>query len=450
MYPKGVFKNHTYIQMKTIAYQNKISNQYNIYYGILLFLYIYGFHIKAFGFNSVKIVLVLMVLEFLLNQKVFILKSFVYLALYLSIIVFYSYAKTAYVGYYDVTFPRNTLLILIEDLGLGVLLGSNLIARGYSIQQLIDMIINVIVAQSVIIILMYFIDPFRYFMFEIQSSAEPGQSVNFSEFFGFRGLGLSYHLFYDFGFLQSFGLVLIMYRYWVTKVLSTASIIKYFIILITVFVTARTGLISIIASLIIFICSSIWNHNFSSSYFLKRMAIITTIIFALPFVLPKSTINDFNDKIYPWFFEWFENYKDTGVVSTSSSDVLIKEMYYSVDNELFWYGNGIYKRGSSDFEGGTDAGYMRVMIYFGIIGSIFLYGYYLIMIIIALTIGEKKYRLVPVILILCLFIVHYKGDVFTGSPLNLRLLHILFFVSAIQGSLLSREKTSGQQLVSAN
>ena len=448
-YQKNIFQNC--IQMKTRTYQKKISAYYDVYYGVLLFFYIYGFHIRAFGFNSVKIVLALVVFEFMHSQKVFIKKSFVYLGLYLSIIVFYSYAKTAYVGYYDVTFPRNTLLILVEDLGLGVLFGSNLIVRGYSTKRIVDIIINVIVAQSVIVILMYFIDPFRNFMFSVQSSAAFSEVSSIeSEFYKFRGLGLSYHLFYDLGFLQSFGLVLIMYQYLIAKTLSIISVVKYFIILITVFVIARTGLIGILVSIIIFIFSSVYNHNFLSVYFLKRLVIITCILFMLPFLLPKSAINDFNNKIYPWFFEWYENYKITGRVSTMSSDILTKEMYYELENQLFWYGNGIYKRGSASFEGLTDAGYMRVLIYFGIVGSLLLYGYYVLMMIMSLIYGEKKYKLIPIMFILCLFIVHYKGDVFTGSPLNLRLLHILFIILVIEGSLIVKEKISHQPLESAN
>ena len=420
----------------------KTKSIYNIYYQVLLFMYIYGFHIRVFGFNSVKIVLALIVIECIYHQRIFIKKLFVYLALYLSVIVFFAYAKTAYVGFYDITFPRNMLLILIEDLGLGILFGSILILRGYSVSQILDMIINVIVFQSIIIILMYVFDPFKDFLLGIQKTSQAYKSISEEtpDIRKFRGLGLSYHLFYDFGFLQSFGLVLIMYKYLVTKKLSTLSIIKYLTIFITIFVIARTGLIGIIVSLILFIYTTLSNNKLLTMVFLRNALIIVSFFLLLPIFLPKSIMDDFNDNIYPWFFEWYENYKTTGKFYTSSSSILAKKMYYKLDDALFWYGNGIYKRGSASFAGLTDAGYMRLVIYFGIIGSVVLYVYYVIMMIMSYIYGELKYRWIVIIFILCLFIVHYKGDVFSGSPLNLRFLHLFFIVLVIEQSLIKKTK----------
>ena len=73
------------------------------------------------------------------------------------------------------------------------------------------------------------------------------------------------------------------------------------------------------------------------------------------------------------FFNFFEN----GSIGTSSSEVL-QTMYFQVSEKTFFLGDGYWINPNGfGYYMGTDAGYMRHILYYGLFPSLFLYLLYI-------------------------------------------------------------------------
>jgi len=81
-------------------------------------------------------------------------------------------------------------------------------------------------------------------------------------------------------------------------------------------------------------------------------------------VLTPAQRNSITDRLFPFAFEAYYKWKDTGRFNTASSDVLIQAHYYRLNSDVMLWGRG----GQSDDVGfrHTDAGYMNNVIFGGV------------------------------------------------------------------------------------
>lgn len=122
----------------------------------------------------------------------------------------------------------------------------------------------------------------------------------------------------------------------------------------------------------------------------------------------------------------------------SSGDKLSKEMYFMPDESTFIWGDGRYTNNDESYYMRTDAGYMRIILYFGIVGASLVYLSYFLLFLQAKSLSKDnmliKYSCE--ILLILLFIEEYKGD---GYGLFFGLMFVL-----IAGSLWRRNKENAK------
>ena len=98
----------------------------------------------------------------------------------------------------------------------------------------------------------------------------------------------------------------------------------------------------------------------------------------------------------------------------SSGDKLVYGMYFMPDDSTILWGDGRYENLDGSYYMHTDAGYMRITLYFGIIGALMIYASYLSLTIFALQNlrNDKVGRYIVMALLICFFIAEYKGDAY--------------------------------------
>ncbi|WP_028130329.1 hypothetical protein [Selenomonas sp. AE3005] len=98
----------------------------------------------------------------------------------------------------------------------------------------------------------------------------------------------------------------------------------------------------------------------------------------------------------------------------SSGDKLVYGMYFMPDDSTILLGDGRYENVDGSYYMNTDAGYMRIILYFGVIGAFLIYGSYLALTAFALhnLRGNKVCRYLIMALVICFFVAEYKGDAY--------------------------------------
>ena len=145
----------------------------------------------------------------------------------------------------------------------------------------------------------------------------------------------------------------------------------------------------------------------------KALFLVILIGWILAVNVGKNLVSDFDD-LYSFGFEMFINYQSGDGFSARSNNSLF-DMYNTIPSDIkTWLlgdakwaeGNHYYKR--------VDAGYLRPLWYFGIIGMFFLFGYYMKVIHYVVYKGGVFYgkKFLPtVVLIAYVLILNYKGPV---------------------------------------
>lgn len=98
----------------------------------------------------------------------------------------------------------------------------------------------------------------------------------------------------------------------------------------------------------------------------------------------------------------------------SSGDKLVYGMYFMPDDSTILFGDGRYENNDGSYYMYTDAGYMRIILYFGVIGAMCIYGSYLALTVFALQNlrGDKVASYLVMTLVICFFVAEYKGDAY--------------------------------------
>lgn len=407
---------------------------------IIVFMYLFGFiPIKQVPILTSTIVVGLILgLKFILDKEyrrivisIITRKKIWNLFIILIIIQVYSICITAINNVYDFSIVK-TFINQYITLIIGILVYCFFIIKGKS-QNIIDYIIYAFIVQS-IIQLVSFISPSINEMLNIfrsESAIRTGQW----KYSGVRGLAISGTNFY--GLACAYGLMYIFYFDRWKYLFKNNSMIKFISLLILFFGGLSAGRSSFIGLAISIIYFMINNKNIKkvSSYKknkgLNKINIIMSILLAIFLVsgawliTSKGMSNEISSKLEnfnKFAFEMFYNFKDGKGLTTSSSSRMFNEMYFEVAPETFIVGDGAYTNKDGSYYRGTDVGYMRNILFFGIVGMIMLIIYQL-----NILFWSKEYRIFNCIIMIFLFIMHLKGDILgfliiTQSMLMLSLL----------------------------
>ena len=397
-----------------------------IYYTTILFLYVFAPTIVGLPYNPAKFMFLIIVAEALYLNVFNIKKIFIpQIALYVVLLVF-----TWGILIYHGTFGRpehagpvqQILTQVLEMIPFSILFINILIRRGYSINDFIEVFINIMAIQGLLMLLQFVSADFRV---TVQQLLGATKIKSVGTFQWFRGLGVSLSKNYDFALLQSFGMFLLISKFLRNKMV-LLDYAKIFLIVFSIIISGRTGFVGLGFATAVFIFKTVRYQAFIS--FLKKASVVIGVVYGLymatAFVLP-NVYSSINNNLLPWAFEFYYNFMETGEFSTDSSDQLNESHYYALPDKTIVYGDGKYVRPDGFYYGLTDAGYMRQTLYFGVIGILIFAVIYIRIAYINFTRLSANYNFIVPSIAFLLFVAHYKGDVFTNSLILNRTFYVL-------------------------
>ena len=388
--------------------------------GILFFLCIYPVRFAFFPFASTRVTIGAMgILLFLINsfsynsKKILAIKrEWLSIAISLMIILLIAIFVDLVNGTKETYFFKFPLsMIAIFGASYAVAKGVKSVYHEITFEIIARYIVITVVLQMIITILMFISPIIKESLLKLLAEnyqAEVGIDIKALQW---RIIGFGSQ-FFAAGIVNSFALILlaILIKHRDSKNEKTA-LLKVNFILVSVVGTilSRTTLVGILLSFAVFFYKS-------RIFILKRSTVKLIFIFAVLIVLficfmPSSVHKKINTAAR-FGFEMFYNYFEKGELTTNSTNQLFEMYDVHPDNlKTLIIGDGYYKnpRDSSLYYMNTDVGYLRLIFYFGIIGSIAYFTYQITLLKTANKITEKLYPQFFFFIAILLLILNLKG-----------------------------------------
>lgn len=399
-----------------------------LYYTIILFFYIYAPPLKGLPYNPAKFMLLLIVAEAMYKNLFYFKKIVIPQIVIYIILIFYTYSILIVNGTFGVDLQQGPvqqiITHLLEIIPFSVLFANVLIDRGYKIDDFIKLLISIFAVQGFIVFLEFVSYDFRKFFQGLMGVSKVAKSGQFQ---WFRGLGFALTRNFDYALLQSFGLFLLISKYLKSKI-NFIDYLAISLIFFSVIVSGRTGLVGIAFAILVFF-TKIYKFD-TFIYSMKRVIVAVSLIFvgyAAIGVLSPSVRNSIDNTLLPWAFEFYYNYLETGELTTASSDQLQESHYYDLSDKTLFQGDGMYYSGHALFYGLTDAGYMRLAMYFGITGILIFVILYVRLAVLSFSRLSKYDNFIVPSFVVLMLVAHYKGDVFANSLILNRTIYVIGF-----------------------
>ncbi|MFD1093967.1 hypothetical protein [Providencia vermicola] len=399
----------------------------SVTYNILLFLFIFNIPIYSFigsGYVSAAISLLILVivpgyfknLIKLMKDKVVFMILIIYLIFLLSTI-----SSTTFHNIYDFTIQKtiiNGVLSFISSVIFSALFYSYF--KNKTIERSFYFVLLI---QSFIIILMLVSPEIRNM---IQSAIRSDEDIEKMAIYGgVRGLGLSDSV--AFGLAATMGLLGYIFVFYLKslKALSIYKIIIFLMCFIAALSAGRTSFLGFVLGISILIFQSITPKTIL--IYLKYSILSTLVCIITYFILINlpsigSTIQSYS----AYAFQPIINYIEYGSFSVSSTERL-QSMYFLPDNATtIFFGDGKYTNSDGTYYMHTDSGYMRFMLYFGVLGSLIPYTAFIFFLYYTVSRIKGKNKSFFVGIIILSFIYHYKGEIVF---FNVNYMKIIFLLS---------------------
>ncbi len=393
---------------------------------LLMFMYIFSFKIYSI-FDSTLLVGLILFCYFIFKPEyrealyLFLKKIKSYLK-YLSLIFFLIIVWLILVAIFNQTIDftyLKTFIHLLISLAIGIMLFAFFDYKKCSIKVVNFIIITFIVQSSLQLFFFFFPDISKLFnIFRSQSMIELG-----NKYHNIRGIAITTAGFFSLS--SSYSMIFLLYLS-NCNTLFKKKLIKFLMFLLLVigtFFAGRVGFVSLL-----FIPFILWENI--KKYVAKRQKkiIIDVIICVLSILLfinitsriPRVTT------MYNYSFELIRNiFNGTGFQTTSTNTLL--EMYdVDITFKSFFIGDGKYTvcdNSECSYYQGTDVGYLRKILYFGIIGLIlsFILQYYIF--------NKKIKNKINICLIILMLILELKGEII-GISIMVNSIMILYILTS--------------------
>ncbi len=417
---------------------------------ILLFCIVFGFPIP-YIYNSTVLagILTLAIFSFKkhsLNNFLIIIKSsyIFYLFLLLFIIIVLSLLWPILHQTYDFTIIK-TLVNQIVSLFILIIFYSTFYSTSNSPVEIMNDLINIFLIQTFIQIIA-FLSPTAKEVVGIFQNKSTIDIANKYE--GLRGLALSGGQFFCLSF--NYGLIYIIFinYFRVTKQNSIVAITKFIFLIAGTFFAGRTGFIGLLFAIMFLIVSG--SNIFKNILLLLKLLAAGTIILTVIFLLLPDTTALFVKKVFPFAFEYFYHFQKSGNLSTTSTHDLFSKMYFPINPFTFLFGDAKYSGLNNHYYMKTDAGYMRQILFYGIIGVLMFIIYQIVMFYKPYKISKTEIKLFNKevtakyffwFLFLYLIVGHVKGEVI-GFLIMTQTILLLLFLSYILPFLANQKQKS--------
>lgn len=389
---------------------------------ITTFLYLFPFKIKALPLSPLVLLLLISICYFIVAKKItFTSAIFDYIKYSAAISIYLiftsllndSYDFTHYFGYYVtcIAFPIIALfLVRIHRL---------------EFRTTLILIVACVLLQCVIALLLFFIPSFQELVLKKVDYSYSGEAYEIGFKTRLFGLGTEF-----FGMGAILGLTLLCLIWLIgfchDKFIAFLLTLFFWFIFIVGLFASR----SILIAGLIALSYSILNRT---SYF---------YLFSLILVVPSALLlieysnSSGMENYFRFAFEFIYNYNEKGAVSTDSSNEL-QLMYRNIDLVKTWFiGDSRFSMPDGTYYGSTDAGFMRQILSYGLIGTFMTISVYLWSFRVAVKKIPESYSLFFLIFIFYL-VMNIKGMMFFASAADKAL--VLILVSIYAGKTSKRE-----------
>jgi hypothetical protein len=201
-----------------------------------------------------------------------------------------------------------------------------------------------------------------YFIADIENPAK--------NFHRFRGYALSGSVYFELPSAYGVAFILFVRLQQIkgqTYLTGYKSYIVFILFIIGIMLTGRVGFVGVgvgIGLYFLFVKDPV---AILGRIFKNVLAFLPVLMIIWFFVISPSQRKSIEAEVFPYAFEFYYKFKDTGRIATGSSDTTFKAFYFSLETETLLFGHGVDDIfGLLDQYGFTDAGYMRTIMFGGI------------------------------------------------------------------------------------
>ncbi len=239
-----------------------------------------------------------------------------------------------------------------------------------------------------------------------QTAIEGGEKYT-----GVRANGLSGSDF--FGLSAAFACIYVIFLSERNTLLNKNRVLKsilYIFLLSGTFFAGRTGYVGFVIALFLLLFRKRKRSVFSVGEKVALFFTIPSVISFFSYIIYLYNTNSDIYNVFNYTFEALFNLADNGHLTTTSTEKL-EDHYFTIGPVTFLLGDGKYSMDDGSYYGNTDVGYMRVILYMGIIGHILLF----IMQQKIVNVGKSIEPLLAKSILFLLLILHAKGEVFVWN-----------------------------------
>lgn len=381
---------------------------------LMLFFIVFSFRLPVV-YNSVVMAMILMLayICFLRVNSRYLNKNYALITISLIYLAFILFVSIFSLASQENDYTRlsstvsNVFVLLAVTIYSSVFIHSNEVDTHARFNFISEVIYFAFVIQSLIIICAMFSPTLREIVQIFQS---PIDSLRSESYEGVRGLSLSGAQFFPLS--AAFALAQVPIIRFIIKE-KKGETLHWFLFSLIFFAGLTAGRTSIIGSIFAFLYL-IFHSGFNSRIilsFLYRSSKFSILLITLALIVP-TLFNikfDILDRFLNFAFEFFYQYSETGDASIQSTQIL-QRMYWLPDLNTILLGDGLYRNADGTAYMHTDAGYMRNILFFGILGTLFvsfahvIYSYFIL-------INSDNDKVFTLLMLLLVFLLHYKGDV---------------------------------------
>lgn len=274
-------------------------------------------------------------------------------------------------------------------------------------RSIFDLLINAMLIQSVIILISMLSPDFKEFtdVFRSESAIERGDKYS-----GYRALGISGSAFFGLSICYAY-LFLILAFYWqewsVKNPLARAAIVALFVVAGTS--AGRTSQVGMVLAILLFIAMFAIKKDQMSKIRHRNIVVICVMLALFVLSIPFWESIEFEgtfSAFLAYASSFVSNLNINDILSSTTSTEALSNMYFPLSNDQLVIGDGFYEV-NGEYYLGTDAGYMRPVLYFGVMGLALMCVVQFSIVYVNSNARNKVFFLFTLILLL---ILQYKGE----------------------------------------
>ena len=396
---------------------------------LLLFMFIYSFPLFGF-FNSSHLATVIAFIMVIcsrsrisiaytfLKEKISIILIFFYV-----FIVVYSVAIAYFSGTYDFYIIKSWINNVISLIG--AILFITIYKSYFSQNDYFErFLFYILLIQSLyIIISILFPELSNNVQALIRTKAEIERMAVYG---GIRGIALSGSI--AFGLAITMSLLGFFSTIWLFKYSTVNFFLKFIFLLICIFASFSAGRTAVLGYLLgIFL---VLPYIFNKKNIFGLLVLCSIIVICSMYLYENNTsFHMLVNKYSAYVFEPITLFLNTGSFKVSSLKSL-ESMYFMPPIDTFIIGDAKYVDPFNPdlYYMGTDSGYMRFILYYGLLGSLIPYFAFLLLCIYTINKCKNKQVLkIYSLIILMSFIFHYKGEVVFFAVDYMKILFLVSF-----------------------